>query len=242
MTITKFDPEQWLETATRGLKDYTEKGFYESVVDDGFNWVGDQVYEIVMEYPSTDKLARLLPVAKTVIHFEIDDIDDRMLGMGEGIFRWNYDPIRASVSPQDASEHRINWDVGIWASDRSGGLTARLRAYQTLKNLFQGPIAIDALRDATMSYVDGEAESCLEIIDFSGGRFYTDSVNDITTYRLINCSLLIRVFSRTPKTVEIPTIEEITIIPELIIDDNLQLPMGVNIYDEGTGTDTATKS
>jgi hypothetical protein len=233
MTITKYDPEKWLETAVRGIRDYAEEGFHNAVLDDTFQPVGNQVYEIVMEYPSTELITRLIPLNRTIIHFEIDEIDDRILGFGDGYFRVNYNEALAQIEPQEAGEHRINFDVGIWASDRTGGTTARLRAYQILRNLFQGPLAIEALRQATDND-DGR----VEIIEFTGGRFFPDEVNDIPIHRMLNCSMTVRVFSRTPK-VEIPAIEEITQIPELVIDENLQLPMGVVIKDAGTSTENA---
>ena len=243
MTITHFDPETWLETAVRGIKDYAEEGFKKSVRDDEYNFVGDEIYDIVMEYPPTDLILRTIPMNKIIVHFEIDDIDDRILGFGDGIFRWNYDPIFQLIQPQEAGEHRINFDVGLWVSDSLGGVTGRLRAYQTLRNLFQGPLAQQSINEATMGIDDsGEREGGLDILEFHGGRFFAEQINDVRVFRLINCMLVIRCFSRTPIEVDIPTIEEITQIPELIIDDHLQIPMGVTIHDEGTGIDSATKS
>ena len=234
MTVTKYDPERWLESAVRGIKDYAEEGFHESILNDNFQPVGEQIYEIVMEYPSTELITRLIPLSKTIIHFEIDDIDDRIMGFGDGIFRQNYDELEQQLEPQGAGEHRINFDVGIWASDRTGGVTARLRAYQTLRNLFMGPLAINALRQAT----DND-DGVLEILDFTGGRFFPDAISDIPLHRLVNCTMIVRCFSRTPRSVQIPTIEEVTVIPQLVIDDHLQLPMGVIPKDEGSATENA---
>lgn len=235
MTVTKYDPEKWLETAVRGIKDYAEEGFHKSIRDNNLQPAGGQVYEIIMEYPTTELITRLIPLNKTIIHFEIDDIDDRIMGFGEGVFRENYDEIARQLEPQGAGEHRINFDVGVWASDRTGGVTARLRAYQTLRNLFMGPLAINALRDAT-----DNNDGVLEILDFTGGRFFPDAINDIPLHRLVNCTMIVRCFSRTPRSVQIPTIEDIFVIPELVIDDHLQLPMGVVPKDEISATENAT--
>jgi hypothetical protein len=115
--------------------------------------------------------------------------------------------------------------VGIWTSDRAGGKTQRLRAYQNLIRLFQGKLAFDDLRDATLRTDAGEFDGCLEIFGFTGGRFITETVNDIILYRLIDCQLVIRCYSRTsPLRPPLPTIEEIFQDPELIIDDELTLP------------------
>jgi len=242
LSITLHNPEQWLETTVRGLKEYAEEGFKESVLDGSGFPAGDEIYEIIMEFPSTESLLKMLPLPKVVIHFEIDDIDDRILGFGDGHHRVNYDSVLEVLKPQEAGEHRINLDVGIWCSARSGGLTARLRAYQTLKNLFYGALAIEKLRSATTQYIGGQSEGGLEILEFTGGRFFQETINDIQIFRMINCQLVIRCFSRTPIGLVIPTIEEISIVPELIIDDNLQLPMGQVAKDKGVGDDNATKT
>jgi hypothetical protein len=239
MTITKYNPEAWLETTIRGLKEYAEDGFHRSIRDHNFNPAGDKIYEIVMEYPETSDILKLVPLPKIVIHFEIDDIDSRPLGFGDGHHRLNYDELFNSIQPQEAGVHEINLDVGIWASDRSGGVTGRLRAFQTLRNLFSGALAYEKLRQATTQIVGGGSEGHIEILDFQGGRFIQDTINDLQVFRLIDCNLKVRVYSRTPIEVLIPTVEEVTQIPELIIDDNLQLPIGVVANDYGTGSDVA---
>jgi hypothetical protein len=239
MMVTKFAPEQWLETTVRGLKEYAEVGFDKSIKDHNNYPAGHKVYEIIMEFPSTDQIIRLVPLPKIVVHFEIDDIDSRVLGFGDGFHRLNYDELFDLIQPQEAGVHEISLDVGLWASDRSGGLTGRLRAFQTLRNLFHGPLAYEALKQATTQIVDGGSEGHIEILEFQGGRFLQDTINDLEVFRLIDCSLKVRVFSRTPIEVLIPTIEEVTIVPELIIDDNLQLPMALVIGDSGEGSDVA---
>jgi hypothetical protein len=239
MSVTLYDPELWLETTMRGLHDYAKRGFHKSIKDNNFNYVGDQIYEIVMGFPETDEILKMVPLPKIVIHFEVDDIDNRVLGFGEGHHRLNYDPFFGSIQPQEAGVHEVNLDVGIWASNRSGGVTGRLRAYQTLRNLFHGPLAYESLKDATENFVDGGSEGHIEIISFQGGRFLQDTINDLEVFRMIECTLTVRVFSRTPVEIFIPTIEEVTVIPELIIDDQLQLPMGVIIGDKGKGSDVA---
>lgn len=228
MSITEYNPEDWLLTLTRGIKDYAELGLKNSVLNESDEPVGDEVYEVVMEFPTTDEILKLVPLKKTIVHFEIDDIEDRELGFSgnmETVVKWNYDEDLQQVIPQEGVEHRVNFDVGIWSSDRAGGKTQRLRAYQNLIRLFQGKLAHDDLRDATLRTDDGEFDGALEILDFSGGRFLAEQVNDVTLYRMVNCTLVIRCYSRTsPLRTPIPTIEIIDQEPELIIDDNLTLP------------------
>jgi hypothetical protein len=228
MTVTKYNPELWLETLTRGIQTYAEEGFNNSVLDPLNNAVGSEVYDVMMEFPATNEILTKVPLAKTIVHFEIDIIEDIELGFsgnGQTIVQWNYDPGLQQVIPQEGVEHRVNFDVGVWASDRSGGTTARLRAYQNLIRLFQGKLAFDDLREATTRKVSGNFDGALEIFDFTGGRFLSESINDITLYRMVDCNLTIRCFSRTsPLRAPIPTIEEIDQDAELIIDDNLTLP------------------
>jgi hypothetical protein len=228
MSVTEYDPEEWLLTLTRGIKDYATNGFHNSVLDNNNDPVGDTIYDVVMEFPSTDEILERVPLAKTLIHFEIDQIQDMELGFSgreQTIVKSNYDALLKQVIQQEGVEHRVNFDVGIWTSDRSGGKTQRLRAYQNLIRLFQGKLAFDDLRDATLRTDAGQFDGCLEILNFTGGRFLTESVNDVLLHRMIDCSLVIRCFSRTsPIRPPIPTIEEILQDPELIIDDNLTLP------------------
>jgi hypothetical protein len=239
--MTRYDPEQWLETSMRILKEYAREEFNRAVKDDDLNDIGDEIYEIIMEFPESEDILKLMPMAKTIVHFEIDEIDNDILGFGEGHHALNYDSFLRLIEPQEAGVHLIDLDVGIWASTRSGGLTARLRAYQILRMLFHGPLANQELFSRSQGFDDkGKSEGGLEITEFTGGRFIQDRINDVPIFRMIDCTLKIRVFSRSPIFTQIPTIEDITIIPELIIDDNLQLPMGAIWKDEGTSFENAT--
>jgi hypothetical protein len=99
-------------------------------------------------------------------------------------------------------------------------VTARLRAYQTLCNLFLGSQAITKLREATNGG-DGQ----LDIVRFSGGKFLSETINDIRVMRVVNCSLIICVFSRTPNPIITPTIEDIIQDQtEIILDPHLTIP------------------
>lgn len=200
-----YDPEIFLESASRVLKDYVEAN------------VNTRIYEVVMEFPGAAVDAGLLPVKKTVIHFELDDIDSKPVGMGDGMFADNYDSVNQQITPQYASVHRLLWDVGIWASDASGGTTFRMRARQALEFLFgRNNGGIDRLREFS-----NNNDGVLEIIDFTGGRFVLDTTeNDHKAlYRMVNCQLEIRVFSRTPLSMAapIPTVEDHTQAPDITI-------------------------
>src|SRR3954453_6898263 len=113
--MTLFDPERWLETAVRGIKDYVAAN------------VNTRIYDIRMEFPGADLDADKLPIRKTIIHFEIDDIVKNEI-FGSTPMVWNHNDTTQTVNPQWAGVHRINFDVGIWSSDDSGGTTSRMRA------------------------------------------------------------------------------------------------------------------
>jgi hypothetical protein len=200
-----YDPENFMLSTSRVLKDYVEA------------FINTGVFEVIMEFPGAVIDQGLLPLKKTVIHFELDDIDSKPVGLGDGMFADNYNATDETITPQYASVHKLLWDVGIWASDRSGGTTQRARARQMLEFLFgRNNGGIERLRE----FSDND-DGVLEITDFSGGRFLIDtSENDQKAlYRMVNCQLEIRVFSRTPLSMAspIPTIEDHTQVPDITI-------------------------
>lgn len=201
--MTFYDPEIWLESTTRALREYVDSAF-------------SAAYEVIMEFPATDVVMQMVPLEKTLIHFEIDDIVERPLGFGANIGDYNYDdsvPGSETSSPQEVSIHTINFDVGAWASDRSGGTTSRLRAKQTLSRLFIGKMAQENL-DAATSNGDGR----IEILKYEGGRFLTDKINDVDVYRISGSTLEVRVFSRTPISLVVPAITDVFADGNLDID------------------------
>jgi len=217
MTAT-YDPEKYLESTIHCLKDYTEAGFNAAVQDSQARDAGLQVYEVMMEFPPDDKIIELVPNKRTIIHFELDDIQDQILSFGRNTARLVYDPVTKTTSEQEGRRHILNFDVGIWAWDKSGGTTARLRARQTLTNLFSGSQAIENLREAS----DG-GDGKLEILSHTSGHFMTEFINDVRVFRQINSTLQIRVFSRTPTPIVTPSIEQVTQDTELILVPDLHL-------------------
>ena len=199
-----YDPEKFMETTLRTLKDYVSANLNTSI------------YSVVMEFPGAIEDSEKLPMKKTIIHFELDDISSSPVGMGDNAFADNYDSVAQTIQPQYAQMHRMNFDVGVWASDRSGGTTARMRAKQQLEFLFGlNSGGIDRLRNFS-----DNGDGVIEIVSFSGGRFVQDtSENDTRLYRMVDCSLEVRVFSRTPLAIQtpIPTIESHTQNPGLTV-------------------------
>lgn len=204
-----FNPENWLVSTTRALEDYTLTKLGEIL-----GRPAEDLYEVIMQFPGTilDLRMKKMPLEKTVIHFELDDTQEGVLGFGENIQQNNYDSALGNY-PQEAGIRLLDFDVGIWASDRSGGTTSRMETRQLLSQLFSGAQAIQNLRAAT----DG-GDGGIEIQGFSGGRGATDTINDVIVYRQLDSTLSVRVFSRTPKpTVPVPTIEAISQSPTLTI-------------------------
>jgi hypothetical protein len=211
--VSYYNPEEFLESTTRAIEEYASDSFNNIVRDVQGNPAGLEVYEIMMEFPGPALDERTMPFTKTLIHFEIDGIDSQLLGMGDNVFADNYNEEDQTVNPQDALLHVINFDVGVWASARSGGTTSRLRAWQTLRDIFGSPIAQDTFRTIT----DG-GDGCVEILQYQGGRFVRDTVNDVPVYRTVDGQLEVRVFSRTPiSDAPVPAIEEIVQAPALTI-------------------------
>lgn len=219
--MTFFDPEIWLSSVTRCLKDYVVDRLNEDVLDETQNPVGvydpdtnpDGIYEVVMEFPADIGMRTKVHLPRTVIHFEVDNITSMPVGIGRVIGENNYDSGSQTVNDQEAFKHLLNIDVGIWTSDKAGGTTARTRAYERLASLFHGALAQEAI-DLATNGGDGR----LEIMGYTGGRFLTENINDVVTYRMVDGTLELRVFSRTPLSViSAPTIEEITQAPGLSI-------------------------
>ncbi len=214
--MTKYDPEQFIESTVRCLKEYLEHQFHVAV-DDGENYIGEDAYEVVAEFPALGLELRRMPMQRTIIHFEIDDIQNIVIGMGENVFETTFDPDTGMNINRTGAAHTINLDLGIWASDASGGTTARMRANQILHNALGGTLGITKLRNFT----DG-GDGMLELLSFSGGRFVLDKINDMTVYRMVECTLVLRVFSRVPLDDELnaPAIQEIDQDPNLSIEED----------------------
>jgi hypothetical protein len=215
----KYDPEQFLESTVRVLKAYLEQEFHRSV-NDGGQYVGENAYEVVSEFPGSMLDTRKMPLDRTIIHFEIDDIQSDLVGMGPNIFSQTYDETTGEVTGRTGEVHVLNMDIGVWATDRSGGTTSRLRAKQILQNCLGGTRGIVKLRD----FSDG-GDGMLENLGFSGGRFVLDRINDVQVFRLIEATLVLRVFSRVPLDDDMhgPAIEEIEQDPKIWIEEQGQL-------------------
>lgn len=195
-----FDPDKWLISLQRSLKDYVEANL--NLTD---------VYELEMSYPSADELAKKVPLPLTILHFEIEDTQMVPFGLGDNVVNVVYDELGGTVEEWEAHCHEVDINVGVWASVESGGVSARLVARQDLDALFVGPAA----RDACMAQTDG-----IEILSFSGGLFVNDLINDIPIFRVVDAMLRVRVYSRTRKA-PVTFIEDVGQSPGLEIDETV---------------------
>jgi len=217
MSNTPYDPELFIESTVRCLKEYLENVF-QAAVNDGQSFVGTEAYEIVAEFPGSQLDTRRMPLDRTLIHFEIDDIQSDVLGFDTQPLTEDFNPTTGQTTGRYGEVHLFNIDVGIWATDRSGGTTARMRAKQILQNSLGGIHGILKLR----SFSEGPSGSSLEIMGFTGGRFMVDRINDQQVYRMIDCTLVLRVYSRVPldDTMTGPAIIEIPQDPDIKIEEN----------------------
>lgn len=187
MSEFTYDPQDWLVTATRCLNGYLTEKFALAINNgDGLN-----AYDFIMDFPATDDLPKAAEFTKTIIHLGIDDIENKLLGFGDNSPSFTETAatpaVAGTLAPRYAMEHRINFDVGVWATDLSGGVTARLRAYTWLDRFLSGKKAREDLRTAT----DGG----VEIISYMSGRFVNDTINDVRVFRVVGAELVVRVFS-----------------------------------------------
>jgi hypothetical protein len=170
----------------RALKEYATAG-----IEALGNGNGLDAFDIVMGYPDPAMKAFPSELTKTIIHFEIDDITDVPFGFGQNIVQediegdGNTTPYSTTYS--EAMCKVVNFDVGIWSSYQSGGVTSRMVAYQALNSLFSGASAYQTFQ---------EASGGLEIRSFSGGRFLPDHINDIPVFRVVGGELVIRAYVR----------------------------------------------
>jgi hypothetical protein len=168
-----FDPDHWVTSAWRSLKGYVLAS------------IDEDIYQIHFGFPEASDLGEWLPLEKTLIHFEIDDITHPPIGFGDQIIDQEYDDTDETLVEHEAQIHIINFDVGVWASAKSGGVTARLEAYQLLTDLFNGPTAFQNLHDIG-----------IELRSFTGGSFIKEEIDNISVFRVVNMVLVIRVVSR----------------------------------------------
>lgn len=190
----QFDPDHWMTSVFRTLEGYVKA------------YIDSDIYEIKFGFPSSENLGEWLPFEKTIIHFEIDDISHPPLGFGDNIVDTEYDDVDFTITESEVQTHLINWDIGVWASAETGGVTARLQAFQILSDLFDGPSAYQNLKALG-----------IEIRNFAGGAFVKEEIDNVSVFRVVNITLVTRVFSRK-RIGPTPYITGIDVAPEVSVD------------------------
>lgn len=203
MTITQFDPNDWLPTMTRSLQSYVTSQFQDT-----------DLVSVEMSFPNTRDWTKDNPLDKSIIHFEQDDEQSPLWGFGsigtleDGPSNTDDDPTVVFV---EAHKHHVNFDVGVWCSAQLGGATRRMELVGLLKNLFGPAGARVALQDATGG---------LWVVSFDGGSMAMDWINDIPLWRAMDMQLIVECFSRhAPTDGEVPIPNIFDQNPELTIID-----------------------
>lgn len=176
MTIT-YNPENWLLTAHRSLKDYVT------------TTLNDPDTDVEMSFPDPRSWTKQTPLAKALVHFEQDNMENPILGFGspgDDILD-DSDPLNPVSTHREAARHDLNFDVGVWVSAESGGATKRMELVQVLANMFTTTLGKNALNVATEG---------LNVVSFHGCRFEIDRINDIPVWRALDMTLIVRCFSR----------------------------------------------
>lgn len=175
--LVEHEHDLWLLSTVRQIKAYVVDNL---VADPAF---GEDV-EVEMSFPDTANWTKKTPLDKILVHFEIDDESEPILGFG--IPTTIVDNGDGTQTESEAVQHLINFDVGIWVSAEMGGHTKRLEARQALKNLFATATARQNFRDALG----------IQIVSFEGGSDVLDRINDVPVWRTTQMTLIVRVFSK----------------------------------------------
>lgn len=211
--MTTFTPENWLVSLFGSLKDYVAGEIDAAILSPTNVPSGHLAYDVVMDFPASAALPGQPELEKTIIHFAIDDIDNMRIGLGENQFDViEVDPTvddPGTVQGHEGMFHYVNFDVGVWASDKSGGSTSRLRAYQMLNDI----LGTDIARKKCFAVTEG-----VEIRSFASGRFVVETLGDIRVFRIVGAELVVRVVSRSIDTPDVFADLPIEQDPELEID------------------------
>lgn len=207
MSSFAFDNgEEWLTGVYYAVKSYIEY----CLLQMNENWA--DLYDIVEGFPADDTFDRKrMPLDKVLIHLDIDNINNPVFGFGDNVVDRTYDtPAAHQVIEVEAQKHVLHFDLGIWASERAGGGSARLVAYQRLTHMFHGTEAYRACSEL----------AGVQIESFTGGRLIVETINDIKTWRVANISLTVQCFNRRFKTPS-TTLETVASEGTIHIDDTV---------------------
>lgn len=177
MSALLYDPDNWLLSTMRALDDYVR------------DTLADPDVEIEMNFPDLATLEKKMPLDKALVHFQLDDMDDPVLGFGipgKDVLD-ETDPANPRYKKHEAALHNLNFDVGVWVSAEMGGGTKQMLLVQRLKNMFS--TATGKIRFNTVT-------QGLNIVSFDGGRNVLDRINDVPVWRTLDMTLIVRCVSR----------------------------------------------
>jgi hypothetical protein len=215
-----YDPTDWLITLNRSLEAYVKDALNNAILDDAQLPAGLEIFDVRFDWPDSNDMPEDVELGKTIIHFFISDIRNERIGFGDNITEENIvGPTQHDIEFVESSRHVLEYDIGVWASDKSGGVTNRLIAYQALEKAFQGEMA----KQACYAFTGG-----VEILSFNGGRFIQDAISDVRVFRVTDSTLMVRVFSRKVLTMTDMVVDPIGTDPTdvdsgLVIDGNVPL-------------------
>lgn len=195
--------EDWLERTQRAIIGYLSEVLL----------VGSQTYKIVSGFPADDLFRQRMPLDDVLIHVDIDDIQNPIFGFGDNVIVGfnQYDiPNQYEVTEVEAQQHVVNFDLGVWATERAGGETARLKVYQRLTHALAGTEAYSTFAERTG----------VQIQSFDGGQFIMETINDIKVWRVAGMTLVVQVFNKRFRS-PVPYIESIASDGVLHIDDTV---------------------
>src|SRR4051812_28583735 len=109
----QFSAADWLVSVFAALTDYISGEIDDAIKDDLDASVGLDVYKVVMDFPTSDEVPENAQLEKTIIHFAIDDIDNKRLGFGESFVSAEIvDPTlldAGTITNHEAQWHEINF-------------------------------------------------------------------------------------------------------------------------------------
>lgn len=181
--LQQYDPTTPISSAFRALHDYVsvKMPVYASDFADP-DLRSKRIYDLVMEFPGASVL-KYMPLPRTLIHFALDDMESPRVGFGSESIIDLYDEDTGIIRGYEPTWDVLNFDVGVWATDRSGGVSSRLEAIEYLRELFNSNSARIQLFQETGG---------VNVTRWSGGRNAQDTINDIDVYRYVGATLEIR--------------------------------------------------
>lgn len=208
MSEYAYDADQWLVSTMRVIAAYVQDQLQAAL------GLTDDDMSVEMSFPDTTKWTKDTPLSKLLVHFELDDAANPVLGFGTpGVGEYT-EPEGDNAGTylfKEAAKHVLNFDVGIWVSSEMGGATKRMQTMQALSDMF----ATSGGRQAFNAATEG-----LNITSFEGGQNALDRINDIPIWRTMGMTLMVAAFSRhTPDEPDLVPLDflqnqELTIVGE----------------------------